>query len=199
MSDDAERRYRSLLAQIAADFPGFRVVRKDQSRLQKAIAAALKIVTFGSQGKYLSHYQTTIGRTVYVTSDWDSLPADERYCTMRHELVHVRQFQRWTLPGMAFLYLLVPLPLGLAWFRARFEKEAYAETIRANVEVFGEIHVRKPEFGERIVRQFTSGMYGWMWPFKKSMQAWVKQQIDQAVRARDEAGPQDIRATGATT
>ena len=28
---------------------------------------------------------------------------------------------------MALLYVLVPLPMGLAYFRARFEKEAYAE------------------------------------------------------------------------
>ena len=31
-----------------------------------------------------------------MTSDWDELPADERYCTMRHELIHVRQFRRYT-------------------------------------------------------------------------------------------------------
>ena len=28
---------------------------------------------------------------------------------------------------MAVLYVLLPLPMGLAWFRAYFEKAAYAE------------------------------------------------------------------------
>ena len=175
-------RYAALIAQIQQEFPGFRVVRKDQSRLQRAIAVALKIVTLGAQRVYLTDYQTTIGETVYVTPDWDELPADERYCTMRHELVHVRQFKRYTLPVMALLYLVSPLPLGLAWFRARMEKQAYAETIRASVEVFGELHVRRPEFAARIVRQFTGGAYGWMWPFPRAMRRWVAAQIDSAVR-----------------
>lgn len=175
-------RYTALIAQIQQEIPGFRVVRKDQSKFQRAIAVALKIVTFGAQRVYLTDYQTTIGRTVYVTADWDELDADERYCTMRHELIHVRQFKRYTVPVMAFLYLLVPLPLGLAWFRARFEKEAYAETIRASAEVFGELHVRRPEFGARIVQQFTGGAYGWMWPFRGAMQRWVAAQIDTAVK-----------------
>jgi hypothetical protein len=179
-------RYQQLIAEIQQEFPGFRVIRKDQSRFQRVISTALKIVTFGAQRRYLTDYQTTIGQTVYVTSDWDALDADERYCTMRHELVHVRQFARYTVPVMAFLYLLVPLPLGLSWFRARFEKQAYAETIRASVEVFGELHVRRPEFAQRIVDQFTSGAYGWMWPFPAAMRRWVAAQIAASVR---EANP----------
>jgi hypothetical protein len=187
MAVDSEARYQALLAEIERECPGFRVIRKDQSRFQRAIGVALKIVTFGAQRRYLTDYQTTIGRTVYVTADWDETDADHRYCTMRHERVHLRQFRRYTLVGMAFLYLLVPLPLGLAWFRARFEKQAYAETIRACYEVFGEIHVRRPRFIAHIVEQFTSGSYGWMWPFRRSMEAWVKRQID-AVVAADDAG-----------
>mgnify|MGYP003947482077 CR=1 FL=1 len=74
--------------------------------------------------------QTTIGRTVYVTADWDHHDADQRSVTLRHEAVHLRQFRRFTLPGMAVLYLLVPLPMGLAWFRAHFEKQAYAESMK---------------------------------------------------------------------
>ena len=116
--------------------------------------------------------QTTIGQTVYVTADWDDRAAEQRYVTMRHELVHMRQFRRYTLPGMAFLYLLVPLPLGLAWFRARFEKEAYAESIRAWAEVFGPAYPRRPEIREHVLRQFTSGSYGWMWPFPRAFDRW---------------------------
>ena len=60
--------------------------------------------------------QTTIGKTIYVTRDWDERHPDERYITMCHELIHLRQFERYTLIGMAILYLLLPLPMGLAWF-----------------------------------------------------------------------------------
>ena len=57
----------------------------------------------------------------------------------------------------ALLYLLVPLPLGLAWFRARFEKQGYAETIRASVEVYGGHFVRRPEVRAHVVAQFVTG------------------------------------------
>ena len=46
---------------------GFRIVRKDRSRLHRAIHHALVVVTFGRMRDYLDSYQTTIGRTVYVT------------------------------------------------------------------------------------------------------------------------------------
>src|SRR5206468_4047382 len=124
-------------AVLGDEVPGFRIVRKDRSPLHKAIHYALVIVTFGQMRSYLDAFQTTIGRTIYVTPDWDDWDADRRYVTLRHEAVHLRQFRRLTLPVMAVLYLFVPLPMGLAYFRARFEKEAYAETIRAAAEVWG--------------------------------------------------------------
>jgi hypothetical protein len=102
--------------------------------------------------------------------------------TLRHELIHLRQFRRYTLFGMAFLYLLVPLPLGLAWFRARFEWEAYRESIRAAAELHGRAHVEAPAFRERILGQFTSGAYGWMWPFRGQLERWY----DAALRGLDQ-------------
>jgi len=172
-----EARYQALLDEIRAEIPGFRIVRKDTSRFQRLIAGALRAITFGGQDVYLTRYQTTIGRTVYVTSDWDQLPAAQRWITMRHERVHLRQFRRYTLVGMALLYLLVPLPLGLAWFRARFEWEAYVESIRAAAEAHGRAHVEAPVFKERILEQFTSAAYGWMWPFRRQLERWYAEAL----------------------
>jgi hypothetical protein len=121
---------------------------------------------------YLDSFQTTIGATVYVTADWDELDPDERYVTLRHEAVHLRQFRRWTLPVMAVLYLLVPLPMGLAYFRARFEKEAYAESIRAAAEVWGPAHPRRAAFRAHVIAQFLGPTYGWMWPFRGHLERW---------------------------
>jgi hypothetical protein len=180
-----EDRYQALLADISVEIPGFRVVRKDQSLFQRLIHAALVAVTFGAQRCYLTRYQTTIGRTVYVTSDWDSRPPADRYVTMRHERVHLRQFRRYTLVGMSLLYLLLPLPLGLAWFRARLEWEAYVEGMRAAVEVFGRAHVESRAYRERIVAQFTSGAYGWMWPFRRSVERWYDAALRDAMPSSD--------------
>jgi hypothetical protein len=135
------------------------------------------VVTLGGQDVYLTRYQTTIGRTVYVTPDWDRLPAEQRWITMRHERVHLRQFRRYTLVGMTILYLLVPLPLGLAWFRARLEWEAYVESIRAAAEVHGRAHVESGPFRERILEQFTSAAYGWMWPFRRQLERWYAEAL----------------------
>jgi hypothetical protein len=171
-STPVEDLYASLLRDIAAEFPGFRVVRKDHAPTQRAIDLVLKVCTLGGQRHYLTAYQTTIGKTVYVCCDWDALPAAQRYITMRHERAHLRQFRRYTLPIMALLYILVPFPVGLAWFRARFEKEGYEESIRASAEVHGREYVTRRAFREHVISQFTGGAYGWMWPFRRGLERW---------------------------
>lgn len=175
MDTDADnRKLDELLAAIRSEFPGFRLVRKDESRFQRFIHYALVAITFGGMRRYLHGYQTTIGKRIYVTPDWDSRPALDRYVVLRHERIHLRQFRKLTLPGMAFLYLLLPLPMGLAYFRARFEKQAYAETIRAAAEVYGRDHIEDAAFRDNIVAQFTTAAYGWMWPFRRSLLRWYE-------------------------
>lgn len=176
-------RYDELMAALRIEFPGMRVVRKDQSPMHRAIHVVLFTVTLGRMRDYLDSFQTTIGKTVYVTADWDDLSVEQRYITMRHEAVHLRQFRRWTLPAMALCYVFLPLPLGLAWFRARFEQEAYAESVRAAAEVWGPAHVRSAAYRRSIVQQFLSASYGWMWPFPRAMERWydrVLQGLDAA-------------------
>ena len=165
-------RYAALVDALRTEIPGFRIVRKDRSPLHRAIHRALVVVTFGQMRSYLDSYQTTIGKTVYVTADWDDWSSDRRYVTLRHEAVHLRQFRRLTLPVMAFLYLVVPLPMGLAYFRARFEMEAYAETIRAAAEVWGRSYPTATEYRKYVIDQFLGPSYGWMWPFRRSLERW---------------------------
>ncbi|MBA3391757.1 MAG: hypothetical protein H0T89_03885 [Deltaproteobacteria bacterium] len=168
-------RYDSLVEALRAEFPRFRIVRKDQSPLHRAIHYALIGLTFGRMRSYLDSFQTTIGRTVYVTADWDDWEPDRRYITLRHEAIHLRQFRTYTLPGMALLYVLLPLPMGVAWFRAYFEKEAYAESIRAAAEVHGSDYPRRTEYRNYVIDQFMGPSYGWMWPFRAGLERWYDQ------------------------
>jgi hypothetical protein len=168
-------RYDALVAALRAELPGFRIVRKDRSPLHKAIHYALVALTFGRMRTYLDSFQTTIGRTVYVTSDWDDWDPDRRYVTLRHEAIHLRQFRMFTLPGMALLYVFLPLPIGLAWFRAYFEKAAYAESIRAAAEVWGEAYPRTAAYRNHVIGQFLGPSYGWMWPFRPGLERWYDQ------------------------
>ena len=167
-------RLAALLDEMAVEFPGFRIVSKASSPTQRAIHWALVVLTLGQNRAYLDGYHTTIGRRIYVTGSWESMSRDQRWLLLRHERVHLGQFRRYTLVGMALLYLLVPLPFGLAYFRARFEREAYAETIRGSAELHGPAHVREPGFREGILEQFTGPAYGWMWPFRRSLERWYE-------------------------
>ena len=169
---DPAARYDALVAALRAEFPGFRIMRKDRSRLHKLIDRVLRVATLGQMTSYLDSFQTTIGRTVYVTPDWDDWDPDRRYVTLRHEAVHLRQFRSFSVPGMALLYVLLPLPMGLAWFRAYFEKAAYAESIRAAAEVWGPAYPRGIDYRSYVIRQFTGASYGWMWPFRRALERW---------------------------
>lgn len=165
---DLEVAYRALVAELEAD--GVRLVEKHRVWHQRAIDRLLALVTLGGQRGYLTHYVTTIGRTIYVTPDWARRPAADRYATLRHERVHVAQFARFGLVPMAIAYLLLPLPVGLSWCRMRLEREAYAETVRVHHALGG--RAATDRIRAHVVRQFTSGAYGWMWPFRRSIERW---------------------------
>src|SRR5262249_25388761 len=150
-------------------------VSKDQVWHQRWLGRILAIITFGQQRRYLDSYTTTLGcRRIYVPRGWGQLSPQARYVILRHEREHLRQFRRYTFLGMAILYMLFPLPVGLSYFRYRFERAGYRETIRASREVFGREHVLDPTFQRGVVRQFTSGAYGWMWPFPRAVGRWVR-------------------------
>jgi hypothetical protein len=161
------------LAELGREFPRLRVVSKDHDALSIAIDRALRVLTFGSQDKYLTHYVTTLGSRIYVHTRWAERADEDRYIVLRHEAVHLRQFRRYGLLLMSFLYAVPFFPVGLAYGRARLEWEAYAETLRATAEVKGIAAARSPALKANIVRQFTSGAYAWMWPFPRTIARWV--------------------------
>ena len=162
---------------LKAEFPGFCIRSKRGDRLSKVIDLALRIVTLGGQRHYLTKYHTVIGDTLYVPETWDELPDLDRVILLRHERVHLRQRRRYGGPLMAFLYLVPVLPLGLAYGRARIEWEAYVETLRATLELRGPSALRSVELRERIVARFTGPDYGWMWPFRSTVEGWYDRAV----------------------
>jgi len=167
-------RYESLLVELKEEFPRFRLIHKSQSGFQKLIHSALKVVTFGQMRTYLSQYHTTLGQRIYVPDSWDDMSENSRYVTLCHERIHMRQFRKFTWPGMTLLYLLVPFPMGIAYFRARFEMEAYAESIRAAAEVWGAEYVQDDYYKDYLLSQFTGASYGWMWPYRGKLERWYQ-------------------------
>jgi hypothetical protein len=165
-------RSEQLLSEIGVEFPKFRIVDKDRSLLSKLIDIALKLLTFGAQRHYLTHYHTVIGDTLYVPMTWQQMSDVDRVILLRHERVHLRQRRRYGTLGMSFLYLVPFFPLGLAYFRARLEWEAYVETLRATAELLGPEAARDAGLRRKIVGRFTGGDYGWMWPFRRQVERW---------------------------
>ena len=176
--EDGEALVESLLREMAAMTPPVRVVAKEGLWHQRGIDRFLRVVTLGGQGRYLTDYVTTLGRTILVPSGWGLVPAHRRYEVLRHELVHVRQFERFGWIGMILIYGVLPLPMGLSYGRARLEWEAYAETLRAVAETEGMRAARSPELRDMIVRRFTGPDYGWMWPFPRAVRRWIAEELD---------------------
>jgi hypothetical protein len=178
----SQERLARLIDEMGARPRPVRVVRKRDHWHQRAAARALWLLTFGGQRTYLSHYVTTLGHTIYVPDDFDAWHPDHAWEVLRHELVHVRQFERYGWLGMIFLYGFFPLPAGLAWGRARLEWEAYRETLRAVAESEGLAAARSPELHGQIVSRFTGPDYGWMWPFPGAIRGWIASALDEIER-----------------
>lgn len=178
-------RSETYFAELRREFPGLRLVPKKDVWHQRWAGALLRIATLGRMSSYMSHYTTVLLRTIYVPTGWETKSDDEKYITLRHEAVHLRQARRYTPIGMALIYALPFFPVGLAYGRARMEWEAYAETLRAVAEVFGIDAARSPSQRKHIVYQFTSASYGWMWPFPATIERWIDEELAKiALRAR---------------
>ena len=175
MNDDDDRaRYQALVRSFDEPSMRVRIRRKDESAMQSFIGHALRALTFGGQDRYMSEYVTTLGRTIWVPADWERWTHRARYKVLRHEVVHVRQFERLGWIGMVLVYGCFPLPAGLAWGRAELEWEAYAETLRAEFDLEGLSGASDRRLHDGIVRRFTGPDYGWMWPFE----GWVRRRIE---------------------
>ena len=167
----------ALIEEAGARARPVRVVRKRAHWHQLAAGKVLWALTFGGQRRYLTRYVTTLGHTIYAPEIFFRRRPERAWQVLRHELVHVAQFERLGWVGMVLIYGFFPLPAGLAWGRARLEWEAYRETLRAVAESEGLDAARDPKLHARIVRRFTGPDYGWMWPFPRQVQRWIDEEV----------------------
>jgi hypothetical protein len=172
-----------LLDELNREFPKFRIVYKRESSLSRLIDALLRVLTLGRMTRFMTVYHTVIGSTLYVPDSWDALQSVDRVILLRHERVHLRQRRRFSFLGLAFLYLIPWLPLGLAYGRARIEWEAYRETLAATLELKGTAALRDPRLREHVIQRFTGPDYGWMWPFRAQVEAWYDAAVSKLLRA----------------
>lgn len=173
-------RFERLWAEVQAEFPGARIVNRAKAPWWFRAAFAL--------GAWLArrdfdNFATTLNRTIYVPVNWDMMTDAAKYCLLRHERMHIAQAARWTFPVFAFLYGFA-LPAFFT-MRARFEREAYAEQIRAIVETGGlRWATDHDDFAAWIADTFTGPTYFFMQVGWGRVHAWARAEIDAALEAR---------------
>jgi hypothetical protein len=154
---------------LTKEFPKVKLIRKQDSWLMKIIS---KILFFNKT--FMKDYTTTIGNRIYIPDGWDNWTHTD--IILRHELIHLRQQKRYGFLLYCFLYLFIFFPIGLAYFRMKFEKEAYEESIKAFIEIYGKQCTLK--FKEEFVKNFVGSAYGWMWPFRESIENWFDDSVE---------------------
>src|SRR5688572_11500927 len=177
LSNDGLLVFTRVLKETKEEFPAFEIELKSQSALMRVIDVLLRVITLGRMSHFMDDYVTTIGYVVYVDNGWEGRDYLARAATIRHEAVHMRQTNRMGFLLFAITYLLLPLPIGLAAGRRNLEMEAYEETLRAYVDYYGPSVLSLKSLRDSITEQFTGPSYFWMWPFKKSVNAWYDRVI----------------------
>lgn len=161
---------RQRLSELAKRFdPASRLTSKD-GWFWRVLARALPLATFGglSTHAFLHEVATTLGPIQAYPSCWTAAAVER---VLVHEARHTRQF-RWFglgvspwlgLPLMALSYLLLPLPLGLAYVRYRLELDADRASWQHQLRQGAtpeRVRARALQFADRV----ASGAYGWSWP-----------------------------------
>jgi len=166
------------LNELSKEFPKFKLVKKSSSTFMKVLNVLLRILTLNSQKYFMTKYITTINETIYVPDEWEKYDDRSKIVILRHERIHLRQKKKYTFFLFMLLYLFLPFPVFFAYFRTKFEKEAYEESISVKAALYGRNSIKSPEYKDFLVKQFTTSMYGWMWIFKGSIEQWVNETVD---------------------
>lgn len=172
-----ELTFKSLLENLP---PGVRIVEK-RGWFWRLLHWLVFFFTLGGNKTFLTRYVTTLGPLIGVPVGWmDERDDVSKLAVLTHELVHVRQCKAFGLgsawlglPVFGLLYLLVPLPFGLALFRYRFERSAYVAGIRI-FKAYGHDVSVQVEFA---VKQLTGPGYGWAFPFPTSVRRYFEREL----------------------
>jgi len=158
-------RYETLRARTLQQFPRLRIVNRQRSMLLRVLFWPLTVC-----GVDYSNFATTLGSTIYVPAAWGTWTDLERYQLLRHEKVHVAQFNLWPIP-VRWLWPLNYVLMSLCYLfafpvllttRAYFERQAYTQTMLAHHEDGSWSLHNWDAFAEWLARTFSNSSYLWM-------------------------------------
>jgi len=175
---------------------GVKIAYKSQFWVFKVLAWLLKVATFGKLSTFNTEFITTIGHTIYVPDDYEQYDAIDKVAILRHELTHVSDFEKYGVVGFSLFYLLLYFPIGLAYFRYKFERTAYINEFKVTLKYFPTYS--KDALAQELADTMASADYLWCWPFKKSVYNWARAQLDQPLSRKSavllRAGIADAKA-----
>jgi len=166
----------NFIVTLRSEFPNLSVKKEKPKWLRTLFSIP------GINKLHWADYTQVIGSSIYLSDLWEEYSPSGKYITLKHEREHLRQFKKYTLVGMAFLYLFVIFPIGLAYFRAKFEREGKRAGLIARIECFGSgSYVREKAF-KSYLKTFTSSSYLWAWPFESIIKKWFDEDWSYALR-----------------
>lgn len=136
---------------------------KDSSKIMKVASWFLWFI--GMKRKFMENYWTTWGGVIYYPTKVGHPWQGDSYKIIAHEMIHVEDHDKWGY-WMEASYVLFPVPFFFAWFRWRWEREAYLLSIVA--------------YGRDVERtvQTLWHNYGWCWP-RFLMRRWFNKKIQE--------------------
>lgn len=146
-------KFNDLVASLEAQYPKFKVVPKESSKLMGFVNFFMKRIN----PLWMSRFTMTLGYSVYMPQGYIGTTAG--YEILRHEAIHVGDFKKWKLL-LPLSYVLL-LPIGIT-LRALWEFRGYKESMRVELEDTGTISDHTIDF---IAEQFTGWNYIKMCPF----------------------------------
>ena len=120
---------------------------------------------------FMKSLWTTIGDKIYYPTSVKSPLSARHFTTIKHEVVHVKQFKKYGVGLFLFLYLLCPLPFLFSYFRWKFEREAY---LHANIKNEKDV--------DRVV-DILGKYYLYPWP-TKWMRKWFLEELESRKNGR---------------
>lgn len=178
--------FQTLVQSSQTHFPKLKIKYKDESLLMKIIG---KIMFFNKS--FMTSFTTTLGSTIYYpNSNFVKARPISSSVILLHELVHIHDSNKFTVPLFSLLYacpqvlvllffpllfvswkialctLLFAAPIP-AYFRMYFEKRAYFTSLYALSQLGKKLNFEPSLDRQRadFVSQFKTSSYYWMWPF----------------------------------
>ncbi len=163
-----ESKYQELLKEMKEEFPFFNMVIKKHSKFNQLLK---KLTVWNPEMN--ERYTTTLGPTIAVNNTWEDRSAKSRYSTLIHERIHMRQEQKYGLTTFFLIFGLFPAPAKFAYYRKKWEQEAYQLGIYMDFMEKGRKYVYNEKYVNNMLEQFCGAFYLFMWYSPMHIMKWI--------------------------